>query len=70
MAKLVKAKIWVARYFEPGSEPDLKTLEEWVLTEHTGALINKALFIYDDALFPAHIQSKDAVSAMDLLRAS
>lgn len=69
MSKLVKAQIWVARHFEPGSEPEISELEEWALSEHTGMIIGKTLFIHDDALLPAPIHSANdgQITANDLL---
>ena len=69
MSKLVRAETWIARHFEPGSEPEMADLEEWALTEHTGTIIGKTLFINDDALLPAPVQSANdgSLTANDLL---
>ena len=50
MSKLVKAAQWIARHFEPGSEPDLAGLTDWALSESQGQLIAGELFLYDNAL--------------------
>lgn len=69
MSKLVKAEVWIARHFEPGSEPRLEELEEWALSENTGVIIGKKLFINDDALLPApfHTANSGRLTAYDLL---
>jgi hypothetical protein len=69
MSKLVTAEAWIARHFEPGSEPRLEDLEDWVLSENTGVIIGKKLFINDDALLTtqAHIVNGGKLTAYDLL---
>lgn len=50
MSRLVNAKKWIARHFEPESEPKLDELRDWVLTKNQGIEIGSTLYIKTDAL--------------------
>lgn len=68
MAKLVAAKTFVSRHFEPGSEPDSEVLEQWVNQKGLGVMIGDLLFIWDNALFGNANREPHKLSGTDLLR--
>lgn len=52
MSKLVCADKWCARHFEPGSEPPIDKLHQWVMETRCGQVIAGQLYINDDAISP------------------